>query len=480
MSTTFKILCYTCFLSLLSCTAGRILVFNQPSVEDLKHFPANKITAAPSGKNPFVEDSNINHIPSPCLWTTHQKEICNQGLDDFLDDSNTNAFVIVRNDSILYEQYRARYAPDEPKIIFSITKVFITSLLAILLEEGTIKSLDQKVASFLPSFNLTGKKDISLRHLLQMTSGINHDEYRKLAKSVIIYYHPDLDKFMNKTKLEHQVGQQFVYKSIDTQILGRCMEEATGKSISDLLQEKIWNPLKMEHDGFFTLDRKNGNERMYGGMAVSSRDLLKIARLYLNNGLWDGKQIIPQDWVKTIENRATTNNKWWGYTNGWWLDTYVQADFTQNKDYFAAGYNGQVLYINPEDNIIILRQGKNKGGIKWYTALSHLGKLLGQNDPNKATLDILKNPELFSGVYHNHNNKTIHLSFDHIKQKWEAIIREDAESQTIKCHFHSPLVLTNFRKLFNLMFDVKNGAVKGLYLDKIKEKPLYFSKQNQE
>ena len=153
----------------------------------------------------------------------------------------------------------------------------------------------------------------------------------------------------------------------------------------------------MECDAYITLDHPHGHARSYGGIAACARDLAKIGRLYLNKGNWNGRQLVPAEWV----TRSTTickDNGWWGYSTGWWLDTYFGEHLFSKKDFTAAGYSGQRVYVNPEDNIIIVRQGNSDSGVNWSAICARLSGLFNNCSPRNCVANPMAG-DFFSGTY---------------------------------------------------------------------------------
>lgn len=451
----------------------KMVYLNNPSIYDQKYFPNEVILAA----NPqSICDTKCKDVALPATkyWTKFQDINLDLPLEQFLEKTNTTAFIVMRNDSLLYENYFNGNSIEKQNIVFSITKVFITSLLAIVIDEGHIKSLDQKVGEFVGAYNVGKKKLIKIRDVLQMTSGIDQGDYRSPIKVGQTYYSNNLDNIVSKIQVGVPSGTKFEYKSIDTQVLGMVIEAATGKEVSELLYEKIWKPMGMEYDAYFTKDSVDGNERMYGGMALTSRDILKLGMLYQKKGKWNGKQIIPEDWMNSITIRNEHNGKWWGYNKGWWLETFVDGDYLDGTDFYASGYQGQYLYINPVSNLIILRQGKNPGGIRWYTAIGHLSKLMTHGESKK--INVVDHPNQFEGTYVAENGHQVILKKEK-ENLWRATFIKDQKKRKYNFKSHSSLALTNERKLNLILFDVENGKLKGLNFDPSVEKPTYYHKE---
>ena len=161
-------------------------------------------------------------------------------------------------------------------------------------------------------------------------------------------------------RLKTEPGTDFEYVSGSPQILGLVLERALkNKSISKYFQEKIWSQIGMEYDASWSIDKKkNGLEKTFCCINARTRDFAKIGRLYLNNGNWNGKQIVSENWVKQSTKIDTEKGSVSYYQYQWWLPTL-------SGDYMAEGILGQFIYVNPSKNLIIVRLGKNYGNTNW-------------------------------------------------------------------------------------------------------------------
>ncbi len=454
-----------------SCTFSKIVVHNAPSIKDTKIFEARELKNTPSEFPFFISKENIQ-LPPPSVWTSDQEKPATENdIYSFLERTNSLSLLVVRNDSLLFEWYNEKLEKHPPQKIFSITKVFVTTLVAIALEEGKLKSLDQKVSEFIPSFSKGLKSKITLRHCIQMTSGINHNDYTRILPSATLYYNTNLDKQLDKLKMSHEPGTHFAYKSVDTQILGHCLEKAIGKSVSDYLEEKIWQPLGMEQPGLFTLDSENGNERMFGGMAVGSRDLLRLGKLFKNKGKWKGKQIVPVKWIKEFRTRTPKADKWWGYTYGWWLDGPQAGEFKNETDFIAAGYMGQILYVDPDNDIMIVRRGWDNADMMWHVVIERLAELIAINVPNRNFS--LDSPSLdFKGIY---EGEDIRIEIRKKDKDW--LIEDSKTGNSILYKRYAPLSIFSKKGFNKIMFKIEGNEILGIYFDEPSDMRLRFLKR---
>jgi hypothetical protein len=244
--------------------------------------------------------------------------------------------------------------------------------------------------------------------------------------------------------------------------------------LKDYLQLKIWNPLGMEYEALYTKDsKKYDNNRAFGGLAVRSTDLLRIGKLLLSKGKWEGKQILPADFVEKLMKREVRDDSWWGYRNSFWRDGYIDTHFLEDNDFFAAGFNGQFLYVNPKYNVVILRQGI-KETFRWPKVFSRLAIVLA--DKQNDIVDVCKDySEQFEGIYESSNGEKYEIVYKGVsartgERQW--VIFKDV-NQTLKTrklfvagHFDGRSI--GIYRLFYIsraIFEVEENRVKGMFYD---------------
>ncbi len=453
-----------------SCTMiWRAVKSGRPSIKHTDKFPKKTITKAPNSSFFFVE--NEKKLLPPLKEWLHEYENPHQAQDlsDFLDKTTTTAFIVMRNDSILYEKYSNGHQKEGNQLVFSVTKSFVTTLLAIAIAEGHIQSLEQKVSEFLPEFKDGKRDDIRLQDVLQMTSGLNFDDYGGLPQLIRTYQNPNLRRLTKNAKLAHPPSTYFAYKSIDTQVLAFCIEVATKRDLTEYFQEKIWHPLGMNYDAYFTVDsKKHQNERTFGGFIAKSRDLLRFGKLFLDNGQWNGQQIVPQVWIEQIKKRKEgKNGQWWGYQNGWWREGYLDKNLMDGTDFYAVGYQGQFIYVHPEANVVIVRQGLKKGGVNWNNVI---GSLLVKLQ-NKETKDY---SIYFTGVYKDEKKEVVKIA----RENGQWILYPKNGKKPLQMKQYCPQSLYDSKTYIRTIFDVDTltQEVKGLHYDDFKT-VIYFEKE---
>lgn len=342
-----------------SCKVSRFVVYNFADINDHKKFPARDITKGDkSFQFPYSKKEKV-----PAKISVDGKSLT---FDDFLEKNKTVGFIIIKNDSIQYETYPNGY--DESAIVpsFSMAKSVCSILIGCAIDEKRIESVDEPITNYIPELKENGFDKVTIKHLLQMTSGIEFNEsyYNPFGDAATFYYGRNLRKSISKMKLADGPGRSFDYVSGNTQLLGLVLERALkGKSITKYLEEKLWIPLEMEYDASWSIDRKkNGLEKTFCCINARARDYAKIGRLFLNKGNWNGKQIVSEAWVAQSTAVDYKEGSVAYYQYQWWLPT-------TNGDYMAQGILGQYIYVNPDKDIIIVRLGKKEGDTDWWSVL---------------------------------------------------------------------------------------------------------------
>jgi CubicO group peptidase (beta-lactamase class C family) len=290
--------------------------------------------------------------------------------DDLLNKTKTLSFLIIRNDSILFEKYfnsdEITYYPS-----FSVSKSFVSALVGIAVDEGYIKNVRQPITDYLTELKGEGFKKITIENLLNMKTGIRFSEnYSSPFADVVKYYYgPDLKRYLKHLKVKEEPGKKYDYVSVSSLLLSLIIEKATGKKISDYLEEKIWKPLGMEFKATWSIDSKRHQTvKAFCCLNASSRDFAKLGRLYLNKGKWENKQIISENWIDKSLNYSKDSTAEFYYNYQWRIGN--------EGDFFAKGALGQFIYVYPHKNIIIVRTANEYGIDNWEKVFRYISKQL--------------------------------------------------------------------------------------------------------
>src|SRR5215207_5377344 len=272
----------------------RAMVWQESDAFDWQKFPFHPLNAAPIAYHfNTAPDSRVEELFAQL-----------SGADDwnsFLEANETQAFIVIQDGTIVYENYFNNTQRDSIVTSFSVAKSFDSALIGIAIEEGYIKSVDDPIAVYLPEL---GERDprfneITIRHLLLMASGLEYKEFRPLllnSDDILTTYYPDQRKIaLENTHIIDPPGQYFRYNKYHPQLLGMILERTTGMSVTDYLQTRIWDPLGMEFDGSWSIDSQaSGFEKMETGLNARAIDFAKFGVLFLNGGSWQGDQVISK------------------------------------------------------------------------------------------------------------------------------------------------------------------------------------------
>lgn len=350
--------------ALNSCKIGRFVAYNFADINDHKKFPDRTIEN--DGTKFHFGETEKGKVPVDI-----QIKLDRFPFEEYAEDHNSVAFLIIQNDTIQYEKYWRKYEESSIVPSFSMAKSVTSILIGCAIDDKLIQNVNEPITNYIPELKANGFDKVTIEHLLQMTSGLKFNEsyYNPFGDAATFYYGTNLRRAISKVKLDADPGLHFDYVSGNTQLLGLVLERALkDKTISNYLEEKIWKPLQMEYDASWSLDRKkNGLEKTFCCLNARARDYAKIGRLYLNKGRWNGVQIVSEDWVDQSTKIDTTHGSAWFYQYQWWLPT-------NTGDFMAQGILGQYIYVHPEKNLIIVRLGKNGGKADWWEILASLGR----------------------------------------------------------------------------------------------------------
>lgn len=294
--------------------------------------------------------------------------------EPFMEDTKTSAMLVVKDDVIRYENYF--FGGDETTVFSSnsMGKSFVSALMGIAVSEGAIDSVDDPLGKYIPEFVGTELENIPIRACLQMASGIDFDEDTDMSGfSLRTLMGMPAMKVIAKYGVQEAPYTYRRYLSINTEILGQVIKNATGQGLGAYMEEKLWKRIGSEHDAYWTLS--NGTELANGGLSISLRDYARFARLYLNEGSYNGQQILPREWVRDSldvsadYSKPGANNDGYnaiGYGYQWWVPEGEQGEF------MAIGVYGQFIYVNPTNRVIIVKVNADPNFMSENYELKHV------------------------------------------------------------------------------------------------------------
>ncbi|MEI6576845.1 MAG: serine hydrolase [Bacteroidota bacterium] len=335
-----------------SCTFVRFFVWNYADINDQYKFPSVPIHAVSSGTFHFMQGQKnlvIQQIPGT-------RDV---PFSQILSDNMTTAFLIIRNDSIVYETYDEGIKQSDYLPSFSVSKSFVATLAGIAIGEGKIPDTKQVVTDYLPWMTKPGFEKITMEDLLNMRSGLDFEESYRSPFSLMpkYYYGRNMKRYLKQLKVAGPPDKTYVYQSVNSLILGLMIQQAVGKPLNQYLEEKLWSPMGMESDASWSTDNKN-TIKYFCCINAVARDYARFGRLYLNKGEWNGKQLVPKAWMERTMSvvNDSRDGEGFGYTYCWRV--------TPKGAIFAKGILGQYIYVYPKKKVIIVRLGK-KNGISW-------------------------------------------------------------------------------------------------------------------
>jgi CubicO group peptidase (beta-lactamase class C family) len=283
----------------------------------------------------------------------------------------TDGIVVLHRGHIVYERYFGVLTPHTPHIAFSVTKSFVATIAAMLIHEGV---LDERatIAHYLPELAGGGYGDATVRQVLDMTTGIDYiEDYTDDNSSVWSlsraggfrprppgYSGPEtFCEYIQTVQKAGPHGERFAYKTVNTDTLAWVMRRASGRSISDLLRERLWLRLGVEQDAYFCVD-STGVEFAGGGLNLTLRDMARFGEMMRLDGRFNGQQIVPPAVIADIRNGGNHDHfalagytllPGWSYRTMWWVTHNAHGAYT------ARGIHGQGIYIDPAAEMVVAR-----------------------------------------------------------------------------------------------------------------------------
>lgn len=352
----------------------RVVTYQEADVRDYQIFPERSIQPAAS-PIPFAAPGNP--AAAEALVKSWFEEVmpARLSLEFFLTETRTQAFIVIQDETVLYEKYFNGSQRDSIVTSFSTAKSFVSTMIGIAIAEGKIDSLDDPITGYLPELLERDPRfaDITIRHLLNMTSGIKYLESSFFTgDDALTYYYPDLRELaLQKSVISIKPGQHWEYNNYHPLLLGLILERVTGIPVAEYLQTKVWQPMGAEFAASWSLDSdETAFEKMASGINARAIDFAKLGRLYLNGGWINGTQVLPQEWVdwtttpdptvdRTAFYPADMSQTFCNLTHQglWWGIQMANDDY----GYMASGDLGQFIFVHPEKRIIIVRNGEDYG-----------------------------------------------------------------------------------------------------------------------
>ncbi len=371
---------------------ARILLNGESKITDYRIFPERAI--ARSDRPYTYEVRELAALPESEIGYRSGAKVKTARLHELLAANGTTSCIVVHGDRVVYEAYYNGHSRDSVETSFSSVKSIDSLLIGMAIEDGFIDGVQDPLPRYLPEFAGTSFADITLEQLLLMRSKIDYTEgLAWFSDDAKTYYMPDLRKLvLNHLRVDTDYSGKFHYNNYHPLLLGLVIERATGMSVANYFQRKIWQKVGAEHDASWSLDSKaSGFEKMESGLNFRTVDYAKIGSMLLHGGQWNGYAIISKEWIdaSTISpqplRRDDTDSDFFntievGYRYMW----YSAKNGAGGYDYYAAGKYGQYLYVSPENDVVIVRTGFNEGEVdRWPDVLSKMAELARRLDEQR-------------------------------------------------------------------------------------------------
>lgn len=283
----------------------------------------------------------------------------------------TDGIIVLHKGKVVYERYFSELTESDVHAVMSLTKSLNGTLAAILVAEGTLDE-NKPVPFYVPELKNSAYGDATVRQVMDMTTALKYSEDYADPKADIWVFSSagnPLPKpadykgpvgyyaYLETVQKQGEHGEIFAYKTVNADALGWIIAKATGKSVNELLSERIWSKTGMEQDAFYQVDSK-GIAFTGGGFNAGLRDLARFGELIRNKGNWQGEQLFPAQAVDDIQKGGSKEAfaksghpelKGWTYRNMWWMTE------NENGAYAARGVHGQTIYIDPAAEMVIVR-----------------------------------------------------------------------------------------------------------------------------
>ena len=364
--------------------AWRVLRHGQSDTQDYRIFPERAIKNGPT----------FSLLPRGHAGTPYKVEYPYDGgvrkekLDDLLERTDTRAFLIIKDDQLIFETY-LNSSRGDINTSFSSAKSFNSALIGAAIADGYIGSVDDPIIKYIPEIAGRDLDTMTIRDLLLMNSGIRYVEggelpfyYAPFADDALTYYPPNLRKVALGVKASGApIGTTFHYNNYHPLLEGLILERATGMHAAEYLQERFWKPMGAEFPASWSLDSEaSGFEKMESGINARAVDYARFGLIFLHDGSWNGAQILAESWVhESTEPLRPDPRKWetsafWPdyggyYKYHWWGINNPDGSY----DFYAHGRYDQIIYVAPRKNVVIVRLGNAPDHkLPWPLAIHNL------------------------------------------------------------------------------------------------------------
>lgn len=358
-----------------SCVYGRIFYFNIPDLTAPTYFE-DRLVKASSRPLPFERRRD------PATFSLRQsRSESYRTFEDLIAENDTRALLVLHHDVIVYERYFGEVTEETRLPSFSMSKTFAAVLMGCAERDGLIDSVEQRLVDFVPALSAKpGYRDITLEHLLRMTSGIDFEE--ESTSGAVLYYTTDLRSRMDAYDLKWRPGEHYQYGSINAQLLWEVLHSRLNhRTVARYFGEQLWEALGAERPAAWSLDSAdNGVEKFSGGLSATTRDFARLGVLFQHRGRVQDRAVVSERWVAdsladdpvagvvhTTDGAVRRGRYQWFWTR-------------DGCCYFAKGYNGQYIFVDRDRDVVVVRFGEGYGDVDWTALFTKIAESLAASE----------------------------------------------------------------------------------------------------
>lgn len=389
---------------------ARAFVWLDADVGDIDRFPSRVIESSTASNLPTVLDGATAEA-----FQRLDPVLGGQGdLNTFLASTESTALLVIQNGVLVHEWYGEGIERETLQTSFSVSKSFLSTLIGIAIDEGSIGSITDPITDYVPELLERDERfgAITLQNLITMSSGfVYNEEETPWGDAASTYYSPDLRATALSAVINEAPGQTWLYNNYNPLLLGLALERATGQNVTDYMSKVLWAPLGAEANASWSLDSiSSGFEKMESGLNARAVDFARFGLMAERGGLVDGKRIVSEKWLREATAVDTVSNPDPYFQYFWWVYAANegalagdaarapqggepsateggQASVPEERaaDFAAEGNFGQYIYVAPNEDIVIVRLGRSYSDIYWPGLLGALAHEIGPIDTVGAT-----------------------------------------------------------------------------------------------
>lgn len=345
------------FVAIGPAVSWQLLTHGPTTVWDHLEYPTRTIEPSPDPFEwPEGPETDLASLP------------ITDGLGDAISHGDTLAFLVIKDGIIVAEWYRSDHGPDTLSMLFSASKSIVSLLIGAAIDDGYITSVDTPVTEYVPELAAGGFDSVTIEDLLRMDSSMDYiEDDNPLGVHVRFNYTTDLRSEILDLSVRSQPDSEFKYKSGDNALLGLILERALdGQSVTSYFEKRLWHPLGATSPASWNVDMEGGFERTWCCLAMTARDLARFGQLVLDDGVWQGVRLLSDGWLAGSFEPGFTADRWPDYFSDsavanygyqWWL--------LSDGSPLALGKAGQYLYIDPVNDVVMVRLGEGQGELSW-------------------------------------------------------------------------------------------------------------------